>query len=374
MVAYSHKTHVNNLQFVPRDVKVDRKRPSEGEVSHFVSCAEDGNVMIWDSRSVNKEHRRQAVEEIHWKPYISIPLFRPDGTGEQGLSKILFLKDSAEPHFWAGSDEGDLIFVDWSKRPTGKEEDQTQKADFMISRESQRNYRPVLALEQSPFFPDLIMTVHDFNFWIWKIDLDNYKDPIFVSSYTFGSYNTCGVFSPTRAGVIFISKTNGIDVWDFLDQSHKASMSLGSVSSVITYITFQQYKHRDGSQYLAFGEENDGTIFLYGVPPNLKNPVGDEEGAMRQFWQREIEKCFYQKQRKEIRIEEKEEEEERKAKEEMLREQENQNMDEDAAHQKELEEEEKYQAMKLKCQVEFGIISQEEYDKIQEEKKKAKEF
>lgn len=253
--------------------------------------------MIWDSRPVFKEHRKGNVEEMHWKPFITIPLFKTDGTGEQGLSKILFNPHSMSPQFWAGSDEGDLIFVDWSKRPTGKEEDQSKKADFMMARESQRNYRPVCALEQSPFFEDLIMTVHDFNFSIWKIDLDDYQDPIFTSSYTFGSYNTCGVFSPTRPGVLFISKTNGIDVWDFLDQSHKASMSLGSVSSVITYITFQQYKHTDGSQYLAFGEQNDGTIFLYNVPPNLRIPQGEEKRMMEQFWKREIKKCYYQADR-----------------------------------------------------------------------------
>ncbi len=113
---------------------------------------------------VFKENRRQVLDDIHWKPFLSIPLFRPDGSGEQGLCKILFRKNVLEQQFWAASDEGDLIFVDWSKRPTGKGEDQTQKADFMISREIQRNYRPVLALEQSPFFEELIMTVHDFNF------------------------------------------------------------------------------------------------------------------------------------------------------------------------------------------------------------------
>jgi WD40 repeat protein len=378
MIAYSHKTHVNDIKFVPRGVKVDKKRPSEGEITHFLSCAEDGNVLIWDSRTVSKENRRQAIEEIHWKPYLSIPLFRPDGSGEQGLSKILFRRGCVEPQFWAGSDEGDLIFVDWSKRPTGKEEDTAQKADFMISRESQRNYRPVVALEQSPFFEELIMTVHDFNFCIWNVDLENHNEPIFVSSYTFGAYNTCGVWSPTRAGVIFISKTNGIDVWDFLDQSHKPSMSLGSVSSVITCITFQQYKQKDDSQYLAFGEENDGTIFLYNVPPNLKNPQGDEADNVRKFWDKfwqvEIDKCFYQKERKEIRIEEKEAEDDRKALEEMMREQEQQNIDEDAEMQKELEEEDKYQQMKLKYEVEFGIITQEQYDKIMEEKKKNKDF
>jgi len=155
-------------------------------------------------------------------------------------------------------------------------------------------------------------------------------------------------------------------------------MSLASVSSVITYITFQEYKQQDGSQYLAFGEENDGTIFLYNVPPNLKNPQGDEKKNVRQFWdkfwQREIEKCFFQKERREIRLEEKEAQEEKEAEEEMMREQERQNNDEEAEMQKELEEEDEYQLMKLQCQLEFGAITQEQYDKVLEERKKNKEF
>ena len=150
-------------------------------------------------------------------------------------------------------------------------------------------------------------------------------------------------------------------------------MSLGSVSSVITYITFQSYKHKDDSQYLAFGEENDGTVFLYNVPPNLKFPQGNEKMTMDEFWNREIKKCFYQADRKKIRIEEKEALEDRLALEEMMREQEAQNHDEDSELNKEIEEEEKYQNMKLTYKRDFGIISTEDYDKIMEEKKKAKQ-
>lgn len=83
--------------------------------------------------------------------------------------------------------------------------------------DSERNYRPTLALERSPFFDDLLLVVHDFNFCIWKTTLQEFDHPIFKSANTFGSHNTGGAFSPSRPGVIFITKTDGIDVWDFLD-------------------------------------------------------------------------------------------------------------------------------------------------------------
>jgi hypothetical protein len=52
-----------------------------------------------------------------------------------------------------------------------------------------------------------------------------------------------------------------------------------------------------------------------------------------------------------------------------MKEQENVNIDEDMELQHELEQEEIYQNMRLKCEVEFGMLSQERYDKIMEEKK-----
>lgn len=63
--------------------------------------------------------------------------------------------------------------------------------------------------------------------------------------------------------------------------------------------------------------------------------------------------------------------EERRALEETAREQEAQNYDENLAVKKERQEELKYQEFKLKAKRDFGIITQEEYEKIVEENKKA---
>lgn len=82
----------------------------------------------------------------------------------------------------------------------------------------------------------MLMTVHDFHFCLWMMDKD-YETPIYRSAYTFSSYNTCGSFSPTRPGVIFITKTTGIDIWDFADQSSRPSMTL-NFTSPTTYFKF----------------------------------------------------------------------------------------------------------------------------------------
>jgi dynein intermediate chain 3, axonemal len=129
--------------------------------------------------------------------------------------------------------------IDWSVKPAGGGGEEGSKyAEYVkLTYDSDRNYRPVLALERSPFFEDLLLTIHDFHFCIWKTSID-FDYPIFRSANTFGSHNTCGAFSPTRAGVIFITKTDGIDVWDFVDQSNKPSLTLNFATSAITYFKF----------------------------------------------------------------------------------------------------------------------------------------
>jgi hypothetical protein len=85
-------------------------------MTHFLSSSEDGLICIWDSRLVDKELIRNATDFI-WKPFLQITLFRPDGSGDLGLAKILLYPKQTTTTFWAASDEGDLALVDWSIKP-----------------------------------------------------------------------------------------------------------------------------------------------------------------------------------------------------------------------------------------------------------------
>lgn len=216
----SHRNYVSDIKFVPGGVKVDRKNDNLGKSHHFISCSADGQIMIWDTRTIEWKTMKETLakgKRFSWDPLLSITLFRAEG-GELGLSRILFDATQKTPTFWGASDEGELCFVDWSIRPApGTETDARQIEYIQRMYESERNSRPVLALERSPFYEDLLLTVHDFHFAIWKITMNDRDEPIFRSANTRGSQNTCGAFSPTRPGVIFITKNNGIDIWDFYD-------------------------------------------------------------------------------------------------------------------------------------------------------------
>lgn len=296
-----------------------------------------------------------------------------DGTGELGLTRLLFRADQEDTLFYGTSDEGDIVLCDWGvKPPGGKERGKEEIApeyiiDYYIS---ERNLRPTLEFQRSPFFEDILLTVHDFYFAIWKTSLKGYKEPIFRSSYTQGAHNTCGCWSPTRPGVIYITKTNGIDVWDLLDQSHKPSMKIGNIASPIMFIKFQEMRQADNAQFMAFGDQTEGTFFLYRVPKNLKTAAPGELQLIDEFWEREINKCLYQKERRETRVEERDEEEKRKAIEEQRKADEIVKDDAETLRIQEEEEEAEYQALLMQTRFDLGEITEQEFNDWKDEQKK----
>ena len=63
-----------------------------GKSTHFIPISEDGIVNIWDTRLVDKEALKATPDYI-WKPAPRLDLFKQDGSGELGLSRILLQKD-----------------------------------------------------------------------------------------------------------------------------------------------------------------------------------------------------------------------------------------------------------------------------------------
>lgn len=151
-------------------MRVDKRTGVDGKQMFFMTCSEDGFVHIWDTRSVTVEELAKNIKRFEWVPFLSVNIYKQDGTGELGLSKILFKSNQETPTFYAASDEGDLLLIDWSIKPVG--EDTKIAENVRMTRDSEKSYRPTLVLQRSPFYDDLVMTIHDFHFAIWKISIE----------------------------------------------------------------------------------------------------------------------------------------------------------------------------------------------------------
>lgn len=98
---------------------------------------------------------------------MKLDLFKMDGSGELGLIRIILEPKQTATTFWAVSDEGFLSFIDWSVKPVSTGDDGGPKFAEYVKRSYEtygcmREDRPALALERSPFFPNLLLTVHNF--------------------------------------------------------------------------------------------------------------------------------------------------------------------------------------------------------------------
>jgi len=193
------------------------------------------------------------------------------------------------------------VFADWVVRggaPGAAGAQQEDDDDLLESRELVRwltkdNSRPASSLEMSPFFPDLLLTVSDWSFNIWKVgpQLNNAatRTPVFSSPVTTTPY-TCGSWSPSRPGVVVISCADGsLQVWDFTDSSYRPSVEFKATHTRITAMEFLKVSNtvNQRQQLLAIGDEA-GTLHVFEMPRNLLRPIHHEKQIFANFIDREI--------------------------------------------------------------------------------------
>merc|ERR1719401_2726796 len=250
--------------------------------------------MIWDFQVL-----LDAINDIdyQWRPVHRIQLQRQDSGTEMGCCQMLYCHDRVDEkgnkqltNFYASTEEGELIFGDWAARVEEDRKPEFCKRMFTVS----KTFRPMLSLERSPFFPEILLGVTDWAFYLWK---DGEQEHLFQSSYT-STYFTRGVWSPTRPSVIFLGlASGGIDIWDFSDQSHKASLSDTGASVAISSMSFLKHGDMEKDQKLAIGDAQ-GHLHVHIIPKNLVRQAGKELDNMRKFLEREEARVKYFKERR----------------------------------------------------------------------------
>jgi hypothetical protein len=233
-----------------------------------MTIASDGQACIWDVRYKElvkknprlfkdiKPNKDGSMPEIPWQPQFKLTLTKLEGVGDLGLGKLDLkclhanVGEALCSQFFCSTEEGEMVFADFDPPASddggakksgaeggaagGKDDDEDRGAEY-VQWMSQPHFRPSVALQRSPFFADVFVDVTDWSFTLWK---DGLSTPIFYSPMS-NSHFTSGRWSLQRPGVLFISKVDGdIDVWDFTDQSHRASLTLNVAPVAICSIEF----------------------------------------------------------------------------------------------------------------------------------------
>ena len=336
-IDFSHKKPIADIFWLPQGTEINYRGGLVAEehldaaLNQLVTVSGDGSVFVWDTRyekiaaeelkhigrskHVPQEKSSNKGEEPKylWAPIFKAPLKRTEGIGELSVNKVccsgqlpskLLLSNKSElsgdqrSHLILGTEEGEVMFVDLCVTPSGGGggDDDDDGKESSASREFIRwiqmdHSRPPVSIVQSPFFPDIVLTVSDWAFHIWQIGKDK---PIYVST-NHNHYLTSGTWSPTRPAVVILSDTTGhLQIWDFTDTSTRPSAELKATHAKITSMQFMDSaeKANTNQQLLAMGDDA-GTLHVFEMPRNLIRPVPKEESIMQGFMAREWERIQY---------------------------------------------------------------------------------
>ncbi|CAM9970326.1 unnamed protein product, partial [Laminaria digitata] len=214
------------------------------------------------------------------------------------------------------TEEGEILLADWRARVgttnnreeegagggAGGNEDGGDVAPEFVKWVSSDHTRPCVALDKSPFFPGVLLSVGDWSFQIWKVPYSTVngarssrfvafevglRKPVFSSPMA-ANYLTTGRWSPTRPGMLFLGKVDGsMDVWDFTDSSYTPSVTLMSSPSRITRWPKGVGGAAKVKQQLLTVGDAAGNLHVYDVPQNLWRPLTNERALMSNFLERE---------------------------------------------------------------------------------------
>lgn len=320
----SHSKSVSDLFWLPPDTQINSRGqlvPPEfldRNSYQFITISTDGILSVWDIRFdkialdelkhigrskiiPTEKTSKDGIARALWAPIFKAPLRRLDTSGEISASCAIHLNgekiennhslrnNAVQSLVAVGSEDGDLLIADISSKNDHTKEDEEDDTN-----DSSKNFikwfvkdhtKCTLSIAVSPFFPDIILSVSDWNFHIWRV---NTATPIF-SSPNSSVHLTNGMWSPTRPTVLFLSCFDGhIQVWDFADSSFKASMELKATHSPITSMLFWHHDSKK-QQLLAVGD-NEGTLHIFDIPRTLLKPLNKEEKLMKSFLDREFQR------------------------------------------------------------------------------------
>ena len=214
-VDHSHKKCVADLFWLPPTTQINYRGQLVGEEHldgnsyQFVTVAGDGLLMVWDIRfeQIFNDELRHIGRAKHipteksstkdgggvkplWGPIFKAHLKRLEGVGELSLCKVCETTNAKNsPHsinktssvvgdsrsqFIIATEEGDIIFADLSTRKAEgtkeKEDDEDDDAEFSCVKWIAFDHpRPSVYLQESPFFPQIFLSVSDWSFNLWKV-------------------------------------------------------------------------------------------------------------------------------------------------------------------------------------------------------------
>jgi dynein intermediate chain 2 len=232
--------------------------------TELASVSSDGQLLFWDTRDLSEP---------------TDVCILTDGAKEDpktlGGVSLEWMQEAGPTKYLVGTEHG--IILSCSKKPK-----KAVEVGTWFGQEERgghgRHFGPVYGCKRNPFHVKFFLTVGD---WCAKLWMEELKGPLLVSPY-YSSFLSAVAWSPTRAGVFFLSQYNGrIDCWDYFYRMNEVSLSQKVSDNPLTSMTMQ-----DQGQLLAVGD-SEGQISLLQLCDSLVKPGPNEKGVIGNMLDRE---------------------------------------------------------------------------------------
>mmetsp|Transcript_24958 Transcript_24958/g.38607 ORF Transcript_24958/g.38607 Transcript_24958/m.38607 type:complete len:580 (+) Transcript_24958:245-1984(+) len=224
------------------------------------SLSTDGQMMWWDTRNLG-----EPTDVINLIPDVK----EKDVT--LGGCSLEYNTEAGPTKYMIGSEQGVVASINLRNR-------KMNNGLSTYDNGTGKHHGPIYSIQRNPTHTKFFLTIGDWTARIWAEDI---KTPIITSKYH-SSYLTSGCWSPTRPGVFFVTRMDGVvDVWDYYFRQNEVAYThkIGDValSSIAVH---------PGGKLIAVGDVS-GTVSLLEVCDSLAIPQPNEKGAISAMFERE---------------------------------------------------------------------------------------
>mmetsp|Transcript_10581 Transcript_10581/g.15980 ORF Transcript_10581/g.15980 Transcript_10581/m.15980 type:complete len:599 (+) Transcript_10581:73-1869(+) len=227
------------------------------------SVSTDGQMLWWDTRRLG-----EPVDKL----LLSADAKNPQGCPVLGGSSMEYNKEIPTKYL-VGTEQGIVLSINLRNR-------KQNNGISVYDTGPGKHHGPIYSIQRNPAHNKFFMTIGDWTARIWMEDL---KTPIMTTKYH-KAYLTAGCWSPTRAGVFYVTRMDGVlDIWDYFYRQNEIAYSHKVGDASLSSVALSNGSGR----LVAVGDAN-GTVSLLEVCESLAAPQQNEKNAIGSMLEREF--------------------------------------------------------------------------------------
>jgi dynein intermediate chain 2 len=233
--------------------------------SACASVSTDGQMIWWDTRKLH-----EPSDTIQLCTDIKTP-----NAPILGGSSMEYNSEAGSKYL-VGTEQGIVLMVNVKNK-------KQNNGVFVFDQGAGKHHGPIYSIQRNPANTKCFLTVGDWTARIWMEDL---KTPIMTTKYH-SSYLMSGCWSPTRAGVFFVTRMDGVvDIWDYFYRQNEVAYSHKVGDSLLSSIAVQG-SSQSGGKLVAMGDVT-GTVSLLELCDSLAVSQANEKKAIELMFDREM--------------------------------------------------------------------------------------